>query len=297
MEYDSPFAAEIFRLIEAGEISQASNAVEAELDKNQNSSVLHLLTGILLIKQNRLPEARVAFEKTITIHPKSFWGHHNLSCTLVLLGDEAKASTHSEIADRIKADVQLNDPNLFGGDGSRFCELAREAKVYLEYGCGQSTVWMANNTEALVFSVETDSSWIDAVRGSIDQKRLETVQLHHINLGETGDWGQPKNYDYMDRFENYPMGFWARVYPEPDLILIDGRFRVACFLATLLNAKIDSVIVFDDYVDRGSYHVVEKFVPLAELCGRQAIFRVPELPEKARNDVKSLFERYVLVMN
>ena len=55
------------------------------------------------------------------------------------------------------------------------------------------------------------------------------------------------------------------------MVLIDGRFRVACFLFSLLNAKKDSIIIFDDYMNRSEYHVVEEVLPKYEKCGRQVV--------------------------
>jgi hypothetical protein len=34
-------------------------------------------------------------------------------------------------------------------------------------------------------------------------------------------------------------------------------------------------IIFDDYVNRSHYHIIEEFIPCAEVCGRQALFIVP----------------------
>ena len=59
------------------------------------------------------------------------------------------------------------------------------------------------------------------------------------------------------------------------MIIIDGRFRVVCFLYSLINAKINSIIIFDDYNNRSYYHIIEEVVPIYKICGRQAVFRVP----------------------
>lgn len=60
----------------------------------------------------------------------------------------------------------------------------------------------------------------------------------------------------------------------PDLILIDGRFRVACMLECLVRVKDQSsAIFFDDYFDREPYSVVERFADMVDRAGRMAIFR------------------------
>jgi len=62
----------------------------------------------------------------------------------------------------------------------------------------------------------------------------------------------------------------------PNVILIDGRFRVACFLASLLLAKPGTIILFDDYVNRPHYHVVEKHLSLSKAAGRMVEFVIKE---------------------
>ena len=64
------------------------------------------------------------------------------------------------------------------------------------------------------------------------------------------------------KFHTYPMVPWDLARARglaPDLVLVDGRFRAACFLASLLFARPGAVILFDDYVDRPFYHTVEAF--------------------------------------
>ena len=67
---------------------------------------------------------------------------------------------------------------------------------------------------------------------------------------------------------------------KADVILIDGRFRVACFLFSLINAKEGSILILDDYVNRSHYHVVEEVLEVHKYCGRQAVFRVPRVFNK-----------------
>jgi hypothetical protein len=58
------------------------------------------------------------------------------------------------------------------------------------------------------------------------------------------------------------------------MVLIDGRFRAGCFGATLLNAKDYTVILWDDYVDRPEYHLVEEVTKPVALFGRMARFEI-----------------------
>jgi len=75
---------------------------------------------------------------------------------------------------------------------------------------------------------------------------------------------------------------WRHGAVKPDLVLIDGRFRLACFFHSLLAAAPGTPILFDDYTNRPHYQLVEEFCPISETEGRQALFRVPaELDREA----------------
>lgn len=47
---------------------------------------------------------------------------------------------------------------------------------------------------------------------------------------------------------------------KDDLLAIDGRFRVQCFLYSLINADEGTILLFDDYCDRPYYHIVEEII-------------------------------------
>ena len=57
---------------------------------------------------------------------------------------------------------------------------------------------------------------------------------------------------------------------NPDIVFIDGRFRVASFLATYLNASKPCTVVFDNYRDRECYHVVESILKPSRFIDRTA---------------------------
>ena len=52
---------------------------------------------------------------------------------------------------------------LFDGDDSLFKDLLKNSKNYGEYGCGLSTEWVLNNTNANILSVDSSKEWIDKI--------------------------------------------------------------------------------------------------------------------------------------
>jgi hypothetical protein len=163
---------------------------------------------------------------------------------------------------------------LFDGDDALFKSILKDAKVYGEYGCGASTEWVLSNTSANVYSVDTSKVWVEKVSRKFDSESLKKANIHHVDLGEVGDWGRPLTDDKKDDFHLYTNWLWSNV-AKPDTVLIDGRFRVCCFLTSLKYAAVGTRILFDDYVNRRKYHVVEQFVKIEQACGRQALFVVP----------------------
>ena len=103
------------------------------------------------------------------------------------------------------------------------------------------------------------------------------LYINHIDLCEIGDLVTPKNTDRYRDFWTYSISPWKQARElnvVPDTILIDGRFRVACFLYSLLRARVGATIIFDDYFDRPHYFVVERFFNVEEKSGRAGVFRV-----------------------
>ena len=167
---------------------------------------------------------------------------------------------------------------LFDGDDSLFKDVLKTSKIFGEYGCGSSTEWVLNNTKANIFSVDSSKQWIDEInlKNAAYKKRLK---LKYIDLGEVENWGRPVGYEKSYNFINYFNWIWNQDI-LPDTVLIDGRFRVCCFLTSIKYANENTKIIFDDYNNRPYYHVVEKFVKKEQTCGRQALFIV-----KNKNDI------------
>jgi hypothetical protein len=172
---------------------------------------------------------------------------------------------------------------LFDGDDGLFKELISDAKLYFEYGCGKSTEFAYKFSSASIFSVDTSSNWVNKVnslKGDSDDERLN---LSWIDVGEVADWGNPVTFNMRHNFVKYAESFWHNG-KNPDLVLIDGRFRVSCFLNSIKFAEVGTKILFDDYTNRPFYHVAEEFCQKIDVCGRQALFEVSTESKKRIND-------------
>lgn len=154
-----------------------------------------------------------------------------------------------------------------------------EATVILEYGSGGSTVVAAEMPDKRVYSVESDMRWARMMRRWFEQSPPAAgteVDIIWSNLGLTRKWGYPRNFERYLHFVQYPMAVWDRPdFRQPDVVLVDGRFRTGCALATAFRTTRPVTVLFDDYAHRNRYHGVEEFLGSPDmLFGRMAEFTV-----------------------
>ena len=157
------------------------------------------------------------------------------------------------------------------------------ASVILEYGSGGSTVLAGEMPGKRVFSVESDPDWAAMMRDWFAQSPpASPVAVIHADIGPTKEWGHPKSHHGWRSYPAYPLGVWELdEIPHPDVVLVDGRFRVGCALATAFRAQRPVVLLFDDYAGRQAYHVIEDYLGTPELTGRMARFEVTPQPVPA----------------
>lgn len=165
-------------------------------------------------------------------------------------------------------------------EAARLRDEYSKASRILEYGMGGSTALAAEMAGKSVFSVESDKAWHDAMgRYFAAHPPRARVILHHADIGPTRAWGHPVDEAKFRRWPSYPLAIWDRQdFTQPDVVLIDGRFRAACFLATLFRTKAPVRVLWDDYLGRDRYHEVEEFCVPTETVGRMAIFDLKPTP-------------------
>ncbi|OWU83553.1 hypothetical protein ATO6_16865 [Oceanicola sp. 22II-s10i] len=150
------------------------------------------------------------------------------------------------------------------------------ASVILEYGSGGSTVMAAEMPGKRITSVESDGAWARMMRAWFDANPpVSPVKIVHHDIGPTKEWGHPETDEGWRKYPGYPLKVWETAdFVQPDVVLVDGRFRVGCALATAFRTKKPVVVLFDDYVERTQYHGVEEFIGRPEFTGRLARFEV-----------------------
>ena len=177
------------------------------------------------------------------------------------------ATEESEPVERFPSTLRPDEYN-FLRDALAACS------VFLEYGTGGSTFLAADQNVSTIISIETDSDYLESI--ARDMERYDSVFIPvHCDLGPTKTWGYPADDSSINHWPSYFMGGWAAVddsISPPDLVLVDGRFRVASFIVSYLLAPDNATILFSDYVDRPHYHAVERFCAPERLINRMAVF-------------------------
>ncbi len=60
---------------------------------------------------------------------------------------------------------------------------------------------------------------------------------------------------------------------DADVYMVDGRFRVACFMQILLHSRRDALIMIHDYDLRSEYHVVKEVAREIVAAGSLSVFQ------------------------
>ncbi|MEM1272964.1 MAG: hypothetical protein AAGF88_04055 [Pseudomonadota bacterium] len=154
-------------------------------------------------------------------------------------------------------------------------EYARAAHI-LEYGSGGSTVLAARSTDAQVLSIESDKAWAENLSAYLQAQNIsmERVIVHWADIGPTGKWGYPTDQSKWRKYPGYALCPWDEFDIAPDVVLIDGRFRLACLAATLLFATKPTTVLFDDFNHREVYQVARQFIKPVQSVGRMAKFEI-----------------------
>ncbi|WP_234218019.1 hypothetical protein [Ruegeria pomeroyi] len=157
-----------------------------------------------------------------------------------------------------------------------------EARVILEYGSGGSTVLASELPGKHVTSIESDRAWARMMKAWLAANppaEGTEVNIVWTDIGPTGDWGHPVSDSKWRSYPEYPLAVWrADGFHHPDVVLVDGRFRVGCALATAFSITRPVTLLFDDYSQRRWQHQVEEFLGAPLMIGRMAAFQVEPQP-------------------
>lgn len=226
---------------------------------------------------------KLGFHKTKIIEAPEF--------KFVAPGTDVLASLHAEfdrtrrkrLADAKQAGSSappvkaLPKPRMSPAELQRFEALLRSSKGnYAEFGTGGSTLLAVRSTFENIVSVESDPAWARRVRSDPDVAAAISAgraSILHADIGPVADWGNPADRSAIERWPTYVARMWEewdRRGAFPDLVLVDGRFRVACCISVALahaargGGDSPVVLLHDFSEERPAYKRVFDFFELVE---------------------------------
>ena len=163
--------------------------------------------------------------------------------------------------------------------------------AYFEFGVGGSTVFVHENTNAQIIGVDSSSKWIEQVGKHVDDR----VNLKFIDIGPVGDWGMPKNEQKKNNWPLYSKSI-NTIDLKPDVILVDGRFRVACLIQTILYStknNLDPIILLHD-CNRNDYNPGKEMLTCLDQVGTLAVIKLNN--KYQLEDLELLYHKFKFIL-
>ena len=190
------------------------------------------------------------------------------------------------------------EPLLAINDKQMFYKYLNNSKIYFEYGSGGSTYQASiRNNIIKIYSVESDKKWLNILQQKITSNNVvHFFNEMNVQPNTLGYPGPNSTQAQCINYSNYIRKLTLEQQKSIDLILIDGRFRVACCLKCFDIINTDCFIVFDDFLDRPQYHVVLDYYDIVEntIDNRMVVLQkkkcIDFVPEK-------LIQKYELIAN
>ncbi|TVL55390.1 hypothetical protein A9X76_10320 [Brachyspira hyodysenteriae] len=178
-----------------------------------------------------------------------------------------------------------------------FVKSISESKEYLEFGSGGSTFIVLKTTNANIISIESDINWINHMRDNktiFEEEQFCRLKFVHIDIGEISIMGMPKDKSKLESYPKYSEEIFKILdknhINKIDTVLIDGRFRVACVLNTILNCNKNIKIIIHDFFNREEYHILLNYLDTIEKSNSLGVFKIKE--NINTDEINKLIEKY-----
>lgn len=182
-----------------------------------------------------------------------------------------------------------------------FLGYLNNSSSYFEFGCGGSTIVAAafGPKNLNITSVDSSKEWLEAVRvHGMCRARVDAdlLTLKFVDIGPTGAWGHPT------RSAEESNGAWY-LYSQAitlaggvfDLVLVDGRFRVACALnAFLVNPS--GKVLMHDFFEPSHHNHYKAILAVAEVVERVGtMVQLRRKPDVRQEDLMKMYAAHINV--
>lgn len=164
-----------------------------------------------------------------------------------------------------------------------------------EFGCGGSTLLAIQLEIPRITSVDSDPAWLERLRQDPQigaREREGSLTLIHGDIGPVRGWGRPVEDKPRPEWRAYWSALDEETAKGVDIVLVDGRFRVACALNALLLLRPGALVAIHDYWNRPKYQVVGPFGETVEKVDTLVVLR--RRPDADLEAMRALLERHAL---
>lgn len=172
----------------------------------------------------------------------------------------------------------------------------RGAQLYFEWGSGGSTSWVAPLAQR-AWSVDNNKEWCTKVAGRPDIQFWVVngvLTLVCVEMGPTQPWGFPSPVSSPALFLDYVNAIEASGHNAFDVVMVDGRFRVACGLKALWHLAPSGKLVVHDW-ERVWYHEpLLRFYNILEVTatGQMVVLTPKTLSDQQWHQARTLLDEY-----
>ena len=163
---------------------------------------------------------------------------------------------------------------------------------YLEFGSGYHSTSLAVQEKKInrITTVESNRHfWRELVKTDKNIKeavRMKRLKPIFVNIGLIKEWGYPVDDSLIEHWPEYARCPFVSK-SDYDLVLIDGRFRIACALNACINLSSDTKILIHDFYNRPYYRLLLLFLNEIDKVDTMGLFSI-----NANND-KELIKRAI----
>ncbi len=147
-------------------------------------------------------------------------------------------------------------PVMSGAERECYEALLDGTQSIVEFGSGGSTLLALDSGATRIVSVDSDRGWLAGLRDetrTVEAEDVGRLTLVHAHIGPVGQYGAPTDQSQRARWPDYALAPWE-FCAQPDLVLVDGRFRVACIAQAVLHCRGNGLIAVHDFWNRPAYH-------------------------------------------
>ena len=159
---------------------------------------------------------------------------------------------------------------------------------YFEYGSSLTTI-IASETKNLkkIFTVTSEEEIYNELVGSLSSSNVQ-ILYKNINGGKLGI---PTNGNFKNIWPEYPSAILDHSEPGMtwDLVMLNGRFRVAAAAAAYSKISEDGYLMVHDF-DRNSYSPINTLYTKIKIVKTLAIFKKKSLALDLFNKYKYVYE-------